>query len=510
MAKILRRCVLVYLLPAMSCLLSYAYPPGWSDDILLTPEDNKNRHSCDIDVDGFNNVWAVWDSATFVSGTAEILYSKRDSIGNCLIPETPVSNNPTFSILPRLAVDASDNVHFIWRDWSPQGDGIWHAKLANDGSVLVPSHLAVSGAGGGASTLLPGMVINKYNELYVIWDESPAGYNQMNFTKLDSLGNPIIEKIQVSLPGVYAFWPGIGLDSFANAHMFYRTDSGIPFRFTYTKLDMNGIVLISNQFYGTGLSATIIADRTQNMHILYEDPNGPGTSIEYLKLDQGGNILVGPLTLSVHEDNFQPHMAMDSLQYLHVVWPFISGDSSGLMYTKMDTLGNFVIPPMAVVYPPYGIYPYEPRIAVDLSGRIHLVWKDQRLNAEDIFYKRGENEPGIEETKQTLPLKHLTIAVTPNPFRHYTNIRYMVNATEYIEEELRNAHCEMRNPTMNVYDASGRLVKSFYLESSIMDRESVVSWDGKDFLGCVLPDGVYFLTFTSGACSTTEKLLLIR
>jgi hypothetical protein len=210
----------------------HAYPPGWSDDILLTPEDNKNRQSCDVDIDGFNNVWAVWDSATLVSGTAEILYSKRDSMGDCLIPETPVSNNPTFSTNPRLAVDASNNVHFIWRDWSPQGDGVWHAKLANDGSVLVPAHLAVSGAGGGASTLLPGMVINKYNELYVIWDESPAGYNQMNFTRLDSLGNPIIEKIQVSLPGVYAFWPGIGVDSFANAHMFYRTDSGIPFRFT--------------------------------------------------------------------------------------------------------------------------------------------------------------------------------------------------------------------------------------------------------------------------------------
>jgi hypothetical protein len=477
----------------------HAYPPGWSDDILLTPEDNKNRQSCDVDIDGFNNVWAVWDSATLVSGTAEILYSKRDSMGDCLIPETPVSNNPTFSTNPRLAVDASNNVHFIWRDWSPQGDGVWHAKLANDGSVLVPAHLAVSGAGGGASTLLPGMVINKYNELYIIWDESPAGYNQMNFTRLDSLGNPIIDKIQVSLPGVYAFWPGIGVDSFANAHMFYRTDSGIPFRFTYSKLDRSGNVLISNQFYGTGLLPTIIADRTQNMHIVYGDPSGPGTGVEYLKLDQGGNILVGPLTLSVHEDNFQPHMAMDSLQYLHAVWPFISGDSSGLMYAKLDTLGNYVIPPMAIVYPPYCIYPYEPRIAVDLSNRLHVVWADQRLNpgiAEDIFYKRGENEPGIEETNQSL-LRPLNITVTPNPFRYNTAIRCQITA--------KKQKCEVR-----VYDITGRRVIDLSEQVSVNSCRLSASWDGCDCNGNRLSVGVYFVCIQSSSGDQSLPVILLR
>ncbi|MCK4252177.1 hypothetical protein KAX97_12065, partial [candidate division WOR-3 bacterium] len=180
----------------------YAYPPGWSDDILLTPEDTKSRIKPDIDVDTYNNVWAAWDTATWVQGTAEVLYSKRDSLGACLIPETAVSNNPSFSTNVKVAVDGSNNVQFIWRDETPQGIGVWHAKLANDGSEIVPSHLAVSGAGGGGSNR-PEMVLNKYNEINIIWDESPSGYNQMNYTKLDSLGNPIIPKIKVSLDTFY-------------------------------------------------------------------------------------------------------------------------------------------------------------------------------------------------------------------------------------------------------------------------------------------------------------------
>ena len=497
MVRILKCCVLFYLLPTTYYLLCYAYPPGWSDDILLTPEDNKNRQSCDIDVDGFNNVWVVWDSATWINGTAEILYSKRDSLGGCLIPETPVSNNPTFSILPRLAVDVSNNAQFIWRDWSPQGDGVWHAKLANDGSTVVPSHLAVSGAGGGSSTLLPEMVISKYQELYIIWDEHPSGYNQMNFTKLDSLGNPIISKIQVSLPGIYAFWPGIGVDSFANAHLAYRSDSGFQDRLTYSKLDRYGNILISNRFFGTGLLPTIIADRSQNMHMVYGDPAGPGTSVEYLKLDQNGDVLVGPLTLSVHEGNFQPHMAMDSLQYLHIVWHAEIDGVFSIMYAKLDTTGNFVIPPMQVVHPPYTSYAGIPRITIDPSNKLHLIWVDGRLSAEDIFYKRGENEPGIHEASQSQPGEPLNIAITPNPFTRKILIRWQITN-------------DSKEVDLKIFDVSGRLVVDLSQQVSGIGQQSAVSWDGKDLLGHKLPGGVYFLKFQAGDYHTTEKLLLIR
>jgi hypothetical protein len=449
-----------------------------------------------MDVDGYNSVWAVWDSGSLVGGTAEILYSKLDSLGGCLIPETPVSNNPTFSHLPRVAVGALDNVHVIWRDDSPQGDGIWHAKLANDGSVIVPSHLAVGGAGGGSSTLLPEMVINKYNELYIVWDEHPSGNNQMNFTRLDSLGNPIIDKILVSLPDVYAFWPGIGIDSFANAHIAYRSDSGAPDRLTYSKLDRTGNILISNYFLGTGYLPTLIADRSQNIHVVYADPAGPGTRIEYLKLDQSGTILIGPLTLSMHEDNFVPHMAMDSLQYMHVVWSLISGDSSGLMYTKIDTLGNLLIPPTMVVGPPYGVYPWEPRIAVDQSNRIHLIWKDQRLNAEDIFYKRGENEPGIEEVKKDIH-NVVKLEVYPNPFSQHTNIRLQMP-------------CDNGGITLRVFDITGREVRDFERQISLGVDQSPIKWDGTDNQGNRVPAGVYFLRCSCMEVTKSLPIVLLK
>lgn len=454
------------------------------------------RSNPDLDVDTYNNVWAVWDSGTWVNNTAEILYSKRDSLGDSLIPETNISSNVPYSHLPRVAVDASNNIQFIWREASSQGLGIGHTKLANDGTVIVSSHLAVSGAGGGSSSLRPEMVLNKYNEINIIWDESPSGYNQMNYTKLDTLGNPIIAKIRVSLENIYVYWPGIGVDSFANNHMAYRSDSGFQDRLTYTKLDKDGNILIDNKILDTGLLPTIIADRSQNIHMVYPHPTGSGWSIEYLKLSNNGSILIFPKTISIHERNMSPHMAMDSLQYLHVVWPAESSGVFPIMYTKLDTLGNFIIPPMQVVYPPYTVRGGGmPRIAIDPSNKLHLVWVDDRLNplvSTDIYYKRGENENTVEETALLKTANLTRISVFPNPFSKATKISFgKEQSAEGIE--------------LKIYDVSGRLVRQW--DYPTIRQSDHIIWDGTDDSGNHLPAGVYFIHFSN--CPNVKSIPVV-
>uniref|UniRef100_A0A7V1EH33 T9SS type A sorting domain-containing protein n=1 Tax=candidate division WOR-3 bacterium TaxID=2052148 RepID=A0A7V1EH33_UNCW3 len=473
----------------------------------------KVRMQPDVDVDGFNFVWAVWDSGSWVSGTAEILYSKRDNLGGCLIPETDVSNNASFSHLPRVAVDASNNVQFIWRDASPQGDGVWHAKLANDGSVLVPSHLAMSGAGGGSSSLLPEMVINKYKEICIIWDEEPSGYNQMDFTKLDSIGNPIIAKIRVSPESVLSFWPGIGVDSFGNNHLGYRTNKTSTDSLAYTKLNKDGNFLIDYKALDAGLLPTIIADRSQNIHMVYPHQTGYGWVINYLKLNQNGNIIIGPKTLYDLEYYGNPHMAMDSMQYLHVVWEEQTASGTfPIYYAKIDTLGNFVIPPMQVVYPPYTPGGGLPRIAVDRNNRLHLIWVDVRIdpNTTDIFYKRGENEQTVKELERLKAQNQPKISIFPNPFTTETKVIFSLShpgSQMDVREETERGKIE-------IFDILGRKVKEFdYLPKAQYGGNcsfNQIVWNGKDEAGCKLPAGVYLLWLEFGGFRKMCNAILIR
>lgn len=501
MMRIVLYITLIVLIP----IILHAYPEGWSDDMLLTPEDSRIRSNPDIDVDAFNNVWVTWDSVTWTVG--EILFSKRDSMGSAMIPESNISNNVSRSVCGKVAVDDTNRVHVVWRDASPQGDGLWHSALRNDGSVYVPSHLVVSGAGGFSSTLFPEVAMNRFYEINTIWDERPSGYNQMNYTKLDTGGNCLIEKVRVSNESVNALWPGLGVDSMGNNHFGFRTDTvGATDRLTYTKLDRNGNVVIPNTVLGAGFLPSLIADQMQNIHILYGATTGSGNSIMYLKLDQTGNIIIPPRIISVYESNNWPHMAMDSLQYLHAVWEAESGGTWPIMYAKLDTQGNFVIPPMQVVYPPHTLGGGMARIAVDRNNRLHLVWVDQRMNpgvTTDIFYKRGENETGIEELPET-DCQTIKFSVAPNPFRYATTIRYSI-----LGEVV----------TMEIFDSSGRLVKVFGLVSpaspcgagrAIFDHLGAAVWDGTDNEGHYLPAGVYFIRLGTRDHKVIEKVILLK
>ncbi|MDH4212023.1 MAG: C25 family cysteine peptidase [candidate division WOR-3 bacterium] len=89
------------------------------------------------------------------------------------------------------------------------------------------------------------------------------------------------------------------------------------------------------------------------------------------------------------------------------------------------------------------------------------------------------------------------IQAYPNPFSKLTTVSFGI---EHGAERIG----------FNIYDASGRLVRSFYPESSIGNQESVVIWDGTDSYGKRLPAGVYFVRTRSGSEERSIPVVLLE
>jgi len=96
----------------------------------------------------------------------------------------------------------------------------------------------------------------------------------------------------------------------------------------------------------------------------------------------------------------------------------------------------------------------------------------------------------------------------PNPFTQSTSIRFMIHDTRYMEQEFRNSNFEMRKYTLNIYDAAGRMVKSFRITADAL--RTTLSWDGRDDQNRMLSGGVYFLRLIDAGTILTQKVLLIR
>jgi len=107
---------------------------------------------------------------------------------------------------------------------------------------------------------------------------------------------------------------------------------------------------------------------------------------------------------------------------------------------------------------------------------------------------------GIEEANPKSEVRNPKLQVSPNPFRNRTIIRYTIHDTRY----------RIQDASLKIYDVSGRMVKSFNLESCIMYHESVIFWDGTDDSGRKLPTGVYFIRLEGDEIRKTKKVILLN
>ncbi|HEC77683.1 MAG TPA: T9SS type A sorting domain-containing protein [candidate division WOR-3 bacterium] len=112
---------------------------------------------------------------------------------------------------------------------------------------------------------------------------------------------------------------------------------------------------------------------------------------------------------------------------------------------------------------------------------------------DSIMHFFGIHLIGVEEQAEN-SIPSVKLICMPNPCRDRAVIHYQIPTTG-------------REVRLNIYDASGRLVREFNLER---DLSTTVSWYGRDDEGKDLPNGVYFVHLRSADFRLVEKVILLR
>ncbi len=107
----------------------------------------------------------------------------------------------------------------------------------------------------------------------------------------------------------------------------------------------------------------------------------------------------------------------------------------------------------------------------------------------------GIGETTFNPKKQ---IKNLKLAVHPNPF------------TDKIEIFLPTMEIPGCQASLEIYDVSGRIVKSFNLKSCRASLPTSVSWDGTDDKGEIVSQGIYFCKFTALEKSEVVKIIYLK
>ncbi len=105
---------------------------------------------------------------------------------------------------------------------------------------------------------------------------------------------------------------------------------------------------------------------------------------------------------------------------------------------------------------------------------------------------------GIREFKNSAAANSW-LEISPNPFRQRLEIRCMI----------RDPGSTIQDVALGIYDATGRLVRYFNPESSIMNQGSCFWWDGKDNTGKKVAEGVYFVRLQAANVAIARKVILV-
>jgi hypothetical protein len=128
----------------------------------------------------------------------------------------------------------------------------------------------------------------------------------------------------------------------------------------------------------------------------------------------------------------------------------------------------------------------------------YVITGRRQINSDhDIWLLKIGPDLCIAENEPTCPPKLLILQISPNPFRHFTDIRYQITDS-------------WNEIALMVYNVEGRTVRDLTEGLSAASHRSTVKWSGIDDFNRILPSGVYFLKLMAGEYTVTRKLLLVR
>lgn len=217
-------------------------------------------------------------------------------------------------------------------------------------------------------------------------------------------------------------------------------------------------------------------------------------------VETSGSVSDSILAICVAADS-QAHTSVefDGLNYW-VVWQDRRNGEWDIYGARVDTLGNIIDEFPVCLQPGDQVAPAITRgpgnqLLITYSG-----WTDT-INGQAANTMRiwgiFSTDVGVEEKSLPADVTWESLSIAPNPFHHYTDIRYRITD-------------DGSGAGIRIFDITGRLVKEFNDSSPVAGGFLSVLWDGTDCRGLRLPQGVYFIYLIAGDRFETEKAIFLK
>jgi hypothetical protein len=277
-----------------------------------------------------NYIHVLWEDDT--PGKSEIFHKKSTNLGDTWLGVKNLSSTPGDSWNVTVALDASGTLHVLWNDKTPGNYEIYYTRSTDRGDTWAVSQRLTWTA---ADSWSPEIVMDFSNNIHVVWFEFTAGNAEIFYKRSTDQGITWAATQRLCWTSGFSLEPAITADSSGNIHVIWSDNSPGNNEIYYKKSPDKGVTWapLRKLTWTAGESAypRIVFDAWDNIHLVWMD-NTPGNAEIYYKVSTDGGVSwsAAQRLTSTSGNSFNPFLAVDTYGNLHVVW-------------HDDTPGNFQI-----------------------------------------------------------------------------------------------------------------------------------------------------------------------
>jgi len=386
---------------------------------------NKNQPKVAFDGTNFLVVW--YDNRNGVSN--DIYGTLVAQNGTVLNPSgIAISKDTANKYAPDVSFDGN-NYMVVWQD---QRDGVYDiygSRVAQDGNVLDPAGIQISGATDEQSR--PSIDFDGTNYLVAWYDTRSVSSYDIYGTLMDTSGTVLNPAgIEISTATDQQYMPSVSFDGINYLVTWHDQRNGSYYDIFASRMDTSGVVLdpsgicISNAA-NHQQSVNVASYNNQWLTVWTDNRNSDyDTDVYGSRVEGSGTVLdtEGILISATAQKQERSAIASDGTNYL-VVWQEARGESSYDIYgMRVDLSGN-ALDSNSIPISTNAERQENPAVTFDGTNYL-VVWEDNRNDTLDIYGSRVEQNGNVLDTAG-IPIS-TAFSHQRNPAIAFDGINYLV------------------------------------------------------------------------------------
>jgi len=426
---------------------------------VVSTESTGNSHCASLAVDLAGNVHIAWNDRTDYAGCGsdtDIFYKKFVAGSGWTSTEVVSTESTLGSYDSSLAVDSSGNVHIAWHDFTD------YAGNGNDADVFYKRY------------------------------EVGSGWTLTEVVSANSTGNSFRPSLAVDLAGnVHIAWHDeTDLGCGSDADVFYKRYE-VGSGWTLTEV-------VSTESTLGSYDSSLAVDSSGNVHIAWHDDTdlecASDRDIFYKRYEVGsGWTLTEVVSTESNGESWYPCLTVDLAGNVHIAW-HDDTDHAGcgididVFYKRYEVGSGWTSTDVLSTESTHNSW--NPCLAVDLAGNVHIAWADYTEYAgcgsdPDIFYKYVR----VHSTQYPWPMfrhnpRHTGYTESPAPNTNQTQWNYTTSGNVYSSPAVADGMVFVGSNDGNVYaldQHTGAHIWNYSTGNAVMSSPAVA--DGKVYVG---------------------------